>query len=77
VKSNKDYVCREFMQPARNARVRCCLLRDVLLYDIFSTLSHKGTIYEKKLLNLKYVFVFSLRLFLNISHFVKNVASSD
>jgi hypothetical protein len=62
---------------ACNAHAPYCHLCPVRLYNIFSKLSHKGTIFEKKkLLNIKCVFCFSLQLLSdNICHSTNNSAS--
>jgi len=52
----------------------CAILSSVAcaqLYSVFSMLSDKGTIFQKLLLNMKCVFIFTTKFFESISHFKK------
>jgi len=51
-----------FSYPACNAHAPYCHLWPALLYNIFPHYLINGTIFEKKLLNTKCVFWFSLQL---------------
>ena len=56
-------VC-SFRYPACNVHAPYCYLRPVRLYSIFPHYFIKGTMFEKKSLNTKCLFWFSLHLFL-------------
>jgi len=72
-KSNKYYIfwvgVSSLRYPVCNVRAPYCHLLPVWLYSVFPQYFLKGTIFEKKLLNIKCVFWFSLTtLVWNISH---------
>ena len=53
---------RSLTSPARNAYAPCDVIYGLWIHHIFLHYLKNGTIFEKKLLNIKYVFLFSLQL---------------